>query len=167
MQEASSSIRCAPKARLSNTSMSTSVFTWLLASCVTTFIPASRACFNTSSSASGEFGTTVIAAGFSAISFRIISACFCGSASAAPVIVASTPVWAANCLMPCSMRSNQTIPMRFTTVTILISPGCGLRSLPACAVDKRNRQEKAMNARTTVSTRFEFNIAFSVLETAR
>ncbi|HYJ19174.1 MAG TPA: hypothetical protein VEW72_08375 [Burkholderiales bacterium] len=37
--------------------MSTSVFTWLLASCVTTLIPAARACFKTSSSASGEFGT--------------------------------------------------------------------------------------------------------------
>src|SRR5215203_759535 len=71
MQDASSSIRCEPKARLSNALMSTSVFTWLPASCVTTFIPATRACFKTSSSASGEFGTTVIALGFSAISFAL------------------------------------------------------------------------------------------------
>ena len=43
----------------------------------------------------------------------------------------STPVWAANCFMPCCMRSNQTIPVRLTTVTILICPnGSRVRVLP-------------------------------------
>jgi len=40
----------------------------------------------------GRVGNDVIAFGFSAMSLRMISACFCGSASGAPVMVALTPV---------------------------------------------------------------------------
>src|SRR5262252_1760663 len=67
--------------------------------------------------------------------------------------------------MPCSMRSNQTIPVRFTTVTILMCPDrSSLRLFPAGALKTMNRAE-GMNASVTTLTRLEFNIAFSVLET--
>src|SRR5688572_5494444 len=139
--------------------MSTSVFTWLLASCVTTFIPAARACVKTSSSASGEFGTTVIALGFPAISFRMMSTCFCGSASSAPVMVASTPFCAANCLIPSSMRSNHPIPVRLTTVTILTFFVFGSFWSPGPDEARgANTATTRMDARPATTTRFEFRI---------
>ena len=101
--------------------MSTSVFSWLLASCVTTLMPALCACLSTPSSASGEFGTAVIAVGRWAIRSWMILICFSGLASSAPVIEALAPVSLANSLMPSFMRSNQPTPWSLTTVTIFMS----------------------------------------------
>src|SRR5665647_1517287 len=101
--------------------MSASMFTWLLASCETTMIPRSRARFRVASSASGEFGTTVIAVGFCASRSWTILTCFSGLASSAPVCVASMPVCVANSLTPTSIRSNQPTPTILTTLTSRMS----------------------------------------------
>src|SRR5674476_1408328 len=60
-------------------------------------MPALMACLRTPSSASGEFGTAVIASGRVAMASWISLVCFSGLASSAPCIEAWTPVCLAYC----------------------------------------------------------------------
>ena len=145
MHAASLSMRWAPNALLSNASMSTSVLRWLLASWVTTTIPARRARASTRSSAAGEFGTTVIASGRWAIRRRTSLTCFAGLASRAALKVVSMPFRVANCSIPSRMRSNHASPRTFTTVAIRV-PGSCVDRLAAPAVATATRASARQSA---------------------
>ena len=124
MHPAKLSMRWAPKAGLSNGSMSTSVFSWLLALWVTTTIPARRAREHVFEDA-GSFGTTGDRPSRCAIRRRMIATCLRGLQVAGGRHPGVDAGLAANRRMPVRMRSNQASPRTLTTVTM------GLRALGA------------------------------------
>ena len=103
--------------------MSMSAFWMPVASCETTLMPCARACPRTFWSASGEFGTTVMAVGCCGIRSWMIWICFSGLVSSPPSWRVSTPVRFAKFSSPTAMRSNQAMPLTLTTLTIVMSLG--------------------------------------------
>ena len=94
------------------------MFCCAAASWVMTVIPCCIARPSTGSSASGDIGTTASALTPWAIMSSSSATCCCGSACAGPTRKASSPVSAANCFTPSSMRLNHWMPAIFTTVAI-------------------------------------------------
>src|SRR4051812_28049444 len=94
-----------------------------VASWETILMPWPRAWPRTFWSASGEFGTTVIAVGFCGIRAWMIWICFSGLVSSAPSWWVSTPVRLAKFASPTAIRSNQEMPLILTTLTIVMSFG--------------------------------------------